>query len=108
MSYANEERQFVAIDISTAASNSIITAPGAGKQIYIDFLTLNPSGGANTVTLGGLISPVFLLDDNQPLTFENAIHNPSGVFPCAVNGAFTITLSAATRVTGYAIYRIRE
>lgn len=106
MPYANENRLAVAINKSTQAIAAIIEAPGAGKRIAIDFITLNPSGGANDVTMTGTIAPTFKLNDNQPLTFENAIHSYDGVFPCNDNQAFSLTLSAATAVEGYALYRI--
>ncbi len=106
MPYANEHRVPLAISKSTQALQAIIAAPGAGKRLAIDFITLNPSGGANNVTLTGAIAPVFALNDNQPLTFENAIHDPEGVFHCDDNQAFSLTLSAATLVEGYLLYRI--
>ena len=108
MPYANENRQTVVISKSTQAIAAIIAAPGAGKRVAIDFITINPSGGANNITMTGTIAPVFVLNDNQPLTFENTIHNPTGIFLCDDNQAFSLTLSAATLVEGYIIYRIIE
>lgn len=108
MPYANEHRVPILINKSTQAIADIIAAPGAGKRIAIDFLTLNPSGGANIVTLTGLIAVPLALNDNQPLTFENAIQNREGIFPIEVNTAFKITLGSATQVEGYALYRILE
>lgn len=96
----------VLIDKSTATASELIAAPGAGKRLAIDFITVNPSGGANTVTLTCNITIPLLLDDNQPFTFENSIHDPEGVLHCNDNQAFSLTLSAATRVTGYLLYRV--
>lgn len=96
----------MAISHNSTDAATIIAAPGAGKRLAIDFLTLNPSGGANSITLGFGISPVFVLNDNQPLTFENAIHDPEGIMSFDDNQAFTIDLSAATLVEGFVRYRI--
>ena len=104
--YANENRLTAVISKNTVAIEAIVAAPGAGRRLAIDFVTLNPSGGANSVSMTGTIAPVFVLNDNQPLTFENTIHNPTGIFLCDVNQAFSLTLSAATLVEGYVIYRI--
>ncbi len=107
MPYANERRTQVEFSEATIdAAHAVITAPGAGKRIAIDFITLNPSGGANTVTLNFVTPTAFALNDNQPLTFENAIHDPEGILHCAPNTAFTIGLSAATAVEGFISYRI--
>lgn len=106
MPYANENRLTVVISKSTQAIEDIISAPGSGNRLAIDFITINPSGGANNITMTGTIAPVFVLNDNQPLTFENTIHNPTGVFLMNDNQAFQLTLSAATLVGGYIIYRI--
>lgn len=106
MPYANERRYAVAISKNTQTIEAIVAAPGAGKRIAIDFITLNPSGGANTVTMTGSIAPALVLNDNQPITFENAIHSPEGIFPCDDNQAFSLTLGAATQVEGYLLYRI--
>jgi hypothetical protein len=108
MPYASERRYQVAISKSTQAIAEIVAAPGAGKRLAIDFITLNPSGGANNVTFTCSIVPVFALNDNQPLTFENAIHDPEGVLHCDSNQAFSLTLSAATLVEGFLTYRIIE
>ena len=95
---------------ATAATFTVAAAPGAGKYLAIDFVTLNPDGGANTLTLvsGSTTLATFVLNDNQPLTFENAIQHQKGVLTCADNEAFKITLSAATSVTGFIRYRIVE
>lgn len=101
-----ERRYQVAISKSTQAIEALVAAPGAGKRIAIDFITLNPSGGANTVTLTGTIAPAFVLNDNQPLTFENTIQDPEGILHCDDNGAFSLTLGSATLVEGFLTYRI--
>lgn len=108
MAYANEKRISVSINTSTSGDNEIIAAPGANKILFIDFLMLNPNGGAQTLTIksGSTTKFLFVLDDNQPFTMENAIHDPEGIITCAVNAAFNLNLSAATQVTGYVKYRI--
>lgn len=104
--YANETRVNLAISKSTQAIAELIAAPGSGKRLAIDFIALNPSGGANTVTMTGEATIAFVLNDNQPLTIENAIHDPFGIIHCNDNQAFSLTLSAATQVEGFLSYRI--
>jgi hypothetical protein len=106
MPYANEERKSVVISKATQAIEEIIAAPGSGKRLAIDYLALNASGGANTVTLTGSVAPVFDMVDNTNLILKNSDHDPEGVFHCDDNQSFSLTLSAATAVTGYARYRI--
>jgi hypothetical protein len=106
MPYANENVLPVVISKATQTIEAIIAAPDSGKRIAIDYLLLNASGGANTVTITGAVAPVIDMSDNQTIIIENSIHNPFGVFLCNDNQAFSLTLSAATAVTGYALYRI--
>lgn len=96
----------MAINKSTAAAHEIIAAPGDGKRLAIDFLTLNPSGGVNTLTITCAISIPAVLNDNQPITWENAIQDPEGILHCDNNQAFSITLANATQVEGFVSYRI--
>lgn len=106
MPYANERRYQLPIQKDTQAIVDIIPAPGVGKTIAIDFISLNPSGGANTITMTGDIAVVYVLNDNQPLTLENAIQDPEGLLRCAPNTAWKLTLGAATQVEGFVSYRI--
>ena len=106
--YANEKRIPVAINTSTSGDNELIAAPGAGQYLAIDFILLHPNGGAQTLILKTASTERFrmVLDDNQPFTVENTIHDPEGIITCADNEAFNLNLSAATQVTGYVKYRI--
>jgi hypothetical protein len=104
--YASEDRKMTGINKDTTANVAIIPAPGAGKRIAIDFLYLNPSGGANIATLTGSDVIPFALNDNQSLQISNDFHNYTGVFLLNDNQAFSFGLSASTQVEGYAIYRI--
>lgn len=107
MPYANEKRIPLAVSTSTAGDNTLIAAPGEGKFLAIDFIALNPDGGAQTITMKtGNTDIAYALNDNQPLTFENAIHDPEGVITCKNNTAFILNLGAATSITGYIKYRI--
>lgn len=104
----SDDLQHVAINTSTSGDNTIIADPGDGKHIAIDFITLNPDGGANTLIFksGSTELTRFVLNDNQPLTFENAIRHPRGIITIADSQAFVLNLSASTSVTGFARYRI--
>lgn|SRR3990167_2128172 len=108
MPYANENRLSVAINSSTSGDNELVAAPGAGQFLAVDFLVLHPNGGAQTLIVKSASTERFrlVLDDNQPFTFENAIHSEKGVIWCAANEALNLNLSAATQVTGYLVYRI--
>lgn len=95
----------IVFDENTIATHAVIPAPGEGAHIEIDHYTLLPSGGANTLTLDtGDDAFPYVLDDGQALVFDNA----SGLYPLKVdnNVAFTIALTAATRVTGMILARI--
>src|SRR3990167_4983940 len=106
--YASEKRIPLSVDTTTSGDNELIAAPGAGKHIRIDFISINPNGGGQTLIAksGSTERFRFVLDDNQPFTFENAMHDPDGIITCNDNEAFNLNLSAATQVTGYIKYRI--
>jgi len=92
------------ISLSAAATTDLIAAPSAG-HIEIDHINLLPSGGANTITLDfGADSVAYAFDDNQGFAFDNT----SGDHPIVADEAtaVTITLSAATLVTGFVLYRV--
>lgn len=103
-----EDLKHIAINTSTSGDNTIIADPGDGKYIAIDFITLNPDGGGQTLIFksGSIELCRFALNDNQPLTFENAILHPKGILTMADSSAFVLNLGAATSVTGFARYRI--
>ena len=106
MPYNTDDIKIVAINKDTTTNNAIIAAPGAGARIAVDYLILNPSGGANVITLTGSIALGFSRNDNQELILENSINAPKGIFPCNPNQALSLGLSANTQVEGYILYRI--
>lgn len=110
MPYANEKRIQLGVNTSTTGDNALIPAQGEGTNIYIDFILLHPSGGGQTLILKSASDEIFrmVLDDNQPFTVENTIHDPEGIIMCGDNEAFNLNLSAATQVTGYIKYRIHN
>jgi len=103
-----EDLKHARINVNTSGDNEIIADPGDGKYIAIDFLTLNPDGGAQTLTFKSGSTTLFdmALDDNQPLTFENAMHHQKGVITIADSQAFNLNLGASTSVKGFCRYRI--
>jgi len=105
-----ENLQHIAVNTSTSGNNTLIAAPGAGKYLAIDFITLNPDGGGQTLIFKSGSTELFrlMLDDNQPLTYENAIQHPKGIITCADNEEFVLNLGAAQSVTGFIRYRIVE
>ena len=106
MPYGNEERKSVVISKATQAIAAIVGAPGLGKRLAIDYIVLNASGGANSVTLTGSVAPVIDMANDETQRFDNSAHDPLGVFHCDDNQAFSLTLANATAVTGWANYRI--
>jgi len=89
---------------ATIATFNAIAAPTTG-HIEIDHMILMPTGGINNLTLNfGSDSISFALDDNQALVFDNA----SGSYPlvCSSATAFKVSLSAATQVSGWILYRV--
>lgn len=105
-----EDLLTVAVDTSTSGDNTIIADPGDGKFIAIDFLTLNPNGGGQTLLFKNCVPSgsnlTFTLDDNQPLTFENTTHHMRGILTVNASTAFVLNLGSATQVTGFIRYRI--
>lgn len=108
MPYANERRYKADINTASSGDNTIIAAPGLGKRIAIDFITLLPTTAVSvqmkdgSTAYGGPLP----LDIKQPFTFENAIHDPEGVINCSDNAAFVINLGGAVQVGGFVKYRI--
>lgn len=96
------------INISSSGDNTIIAAPGAGKHLMIDFITLIPTSAVTvqmkdgTTAYGGPLP----LDAKQPFTFENAVHYERGIITCSDNAAFVINLGGAVQCGGFVRYRI--
>lgn len=96
------------INISSSGNNTIISAPGAGKYIAIDFISLLPTTAVtvqmkdSSTSYGG----PFPLDAKQALTFENATMNEHGILTMSDNSSFVINLGSAVQVGGIVRYRI--
>ena len=96
------------IDISSSGDNTIISAPGADKNLAIDFITLLPTTAVEvqiktgSTSIGGPLP----LDAKQPFTFENTPGHQRGVITCATNEAFIINLDSAVQCGGFVRYRI--
>ena len=100
--------QTASINISTSGDNTIISAPGANKNLAIDFITLLPTTAVEiqmktgSTNIGGPLP----LDAKQPFTFENAPGHQRGIITCANNEAFIINLDSAVQCGGFLRYRI--
>ena len=96
------------IDISSSGDNIIISAPGSGKYLAIDFIYIFPASAVTTqfkdgsTAYGGSLP----LDAKQPVTLENTIQDQDGVLTMSNNSAFVINLNSAVAVTGLVRYRI--
>mgnify|MGYP007044064616 CR=1 FL=1 len=109
MPYANDNVLLASVDRTTETLAALIAAPGAGKRLAIDYIHLSAIGGANRLTFspdGGTTNSITQLAASGLLQIYNSFHNPTGVFPCGDNQAFSLALGAATQVTGYILYRI--
>lgn len=104
-----EKLQNTVINISTSGNNTIISAPGAGHYIAIDFLALLPTTAVSVQFIAEAdiaITGPFPLDAKQAITFENATQNQDGVLTCGDNQAFIINLGGNVQVGGFIRYRI--
>lgn len=101
------------INTSTAGDNTIIAAPTKG-HIEIDHLEIMPTGGANTVIvkLAGagsasgqnpMQSFTYAMDDNQAYVYDRTNENSMETTEAT---ALILNLSAATKVTGFVLYRV--
>jgi len=103
------DKEYTAV-ISAASSgaNTLIAAPGAGKKIFIDFISFFPTSAVTTTFKSGstAISGAYPLDAKQAITFENTPQLSHGVMECADNEAFVVTLGGAVQVDGFIRYRI--
>jgi len=108
MPYTYDRRYKADIDISSSGDNTIITDPGDGVRIAVDFITLLPTSAVTvqlkdgTTNYGGPLP----LDAKQPFTFENTIHDPEGIINCSDSAAFVINLSGAVQCGGFVKYRL--
>jgi hypothetical protein len=100
-----DRKGFVNVDKATANETVVIAAPGVGKHIEIDHFNLLADGGANTVTLefGATKIAEYNLASGQAIAFDAPANN---ALSSGINEAFNLTLSAATSVTGFVLYRI--
>jgi len=96
------------INIATSGDNIIISAPGAGHYLAIDFITLLPTTAVavqfktGSTSYGGALP----LDAKQAVTIENSIKNQDGVITCGDNEEFIINLGGNVQVGGFLRYRI--
>lgn len=103
-----ETLEQAAVSFSATGDNTIITAPGDGKYLAIDFLTFVPSADATLTFKDGstAISGAMPFKANQPMTVENAMKNEHGVLTMSNNSAFVIGSSGSSTITGFIRYRI--
>jgi hypothetical protein len=109
MDYTFGEKLYKAdVNTSTSGDNTMVAAPGAGKHLAIDFITIIPTSAVSVTFKTGSTAygGAFPLDTKQSLTIENAIHNHDGVITCADNEAFVISLGGAVQVGGFIRYHI--
>lgn len=108
MPYADDRRYKADINFSSSGDNSVISAPGAGVRIAIDFITLLPTTAVTVQMKDGATAygGPLPLDTKQPFTFENAMHDPEGVINLSDNAAFVINLGGAVQCGGFVKYRL--
>lgn len=104
-----DEKSYKAdIDIASSGDNTIIDAPGEGKYLAIDFLSLLPTSvvavqfKTGSTAYGG----PYPLAALQAVVFDNPAQLQDGVITIADNEAFIINLGGAVQVGGFVRYRI--
>lgn len=104
--YAEDLRTAV-LSISSSGDNTVIAAPSDGF-IAIDHINLVPTSAVGVTFKSGstALSGVYPLEQKQPITLENAMHNSKGVITVATNTAFVINLDTAVQVSGFVRYRV--
>jgi len=107
--YSETERT-ATINISSSGDNTIVVAPGAGKRIYVDYVSFLPTTAVAVTFKSGTtaLSGPYPLDTLQAFTAENASQIESGIIECADNSAFVINLGSAVQVGGFVRYRIKD
>jgi hypothetical protein len=96
------------ININTSGDNTIISAPGVGKRIFIDFISFIPATAVSvqmkdgTTNYGGQLP----LTANQGVVLENSFENNQGVITLSDNSAFVMNLSVSTQTSGFIRYRV--
>lgn len=106
--YTSDRRYKADINISSSGDNTIVSDPGDGVRIAIDFITLLPTSAVTVQLKDGSTSygGPLPLDAKQPFTFENTIHDPEGIIHCSDSEAFVINLGGAVQCGGFVIYRL--
>ena len=100
----------VALAASSSGDNTLIAAPGAGKYIVIDHISLIPASAVTATFKSGstAITGGYTLDTKQGFVIENSMHNDDGVMTMNDNEAFVLNLGGAVAVNGMIRYRIRN
>ncbi len=99
------------INLNTSGDNTVIAAPGVGRQICIDHLNLKLDTNANTIQLkdgSTAYGGAYPLVASEGMIIENTIKNQNGIITLSANSAFKINLSASHQVSGFVRYRIQE
>jgi hypothetical protein len=103
-----DDLKSAAVSCAASGDNTIIAAPGAGKQLVIDHLNfIVTSAVAVTFKSGSTsLSGAYPFDTKQAIALDNAMQAEKGVITCGVNEAFIINLGGAVQVSGFVRYRI--
>lgn len=104
----NETERTAVINTASSGDNTLIAAPGAGKRLYIDFISIFPTSAVSVTLKSGStsITGPYPLDGKQAVTFENTCELEHGILECANNEALVMNLGGAVQVGGFVRYRI--
>lgn len=96
------------INFSASGDTEIIAAPGAGKQIVIDYINFKLGSTASNIQLkdgttnyGG----PYNMAAYEGAEFSNNYQNQRGIITLSSNTAFKMNSTVSTQVSGFVRYR---
>lgn len=104
----DEKEKKADISIAVSGDSIIVSAPGDGYYLAIDFVSLIPTTSVTvqfktgSTNYGGPLP----LDAKQALTWENSEGCQDGRITCGNNEAFVINLDGNVQVGGLVRYRV--
>lgn len=95
------------ISISSAGSNTIVTAPTSPAYLVVDYILLVPASQTTIQILSGstALTGVMSIAQYGMLKIENPNSFDEGILKCAAGEALNISLGGAVTVTGFVVYR---
>lgn len=95
------------VSISSAGSNTIVTAPTSPAYLVVDYLLLVPASQTTIQVLSGstALTGIMSIAQYGMLKIDNVTMADEGILKCAAGEALNISLGGAVTVTGFVVYR---